>query len=298
MPQAVAVPLGAAAIGAAASMWGANKNANAQDKAAREQANLYNNWLAQRNNTAQDILSKIRAGGYDPFSKQVLESGGSSSTNTYQKSNPFITEDYKPLEGMMRGILENRLSRGSSLPPGYEANAIRTANASFDGARAAASNLAARKGLSAQQLFATATPFEAQRAGKIADIRANTPLLERQMLNEDLGAASGAISNFGKGTESRTRSNTNFSNWAEQLPDLNTLANFFMPAGPQQSTVSPFSAGGSALSSFGSSALGLAGLLGQMYANGTLGGGTGGGVPAGVVPANIGAQTSSTLYPG
>lgn len=255
----VAAPLAVAAVSAAASAYGAHKNAKAQEKSAKSQADLYNQWLAQRNTGAQDILSKLQAGGYDPFSKQVLENGSS----TTQRTNPFITENYKPLEGMMRGIMENRLARGSSLPQGYEANAIRNANSAFQGAAAAANNAAARRGLSGQQAFATASPFNSARAGQIADIRANTPLLERQMSNEDIGISKGLTESFGKGSVTKTDTR----GWSESLPDINSLTNLLLPAGPQQTTQSPYSGSGSAFSSLGGAGMSLASMLGQMYAN-------------------------------
>jgi hypothetical protein len=249
----VAVPLAVAAASAAASAYGAHKQSKQAEKAAKSQADLNNKYLTDRQAGVQDLLARLGAGGIDPFSKQRLESGGSS----YEKSNPFITEEYKGLDDMVRGVLSNRLSRGSSLPPGYEANAIRAVNEASRGASTAAQNVAARHGLSGQQAFAMASPAESARAGKIADIRGNTPLLERQMMNEDIGIEGDRQKAFGTGSESRRT----WNGWQESLPDIGGLASLLLPPGAQQSTVSPYSAGGSLFGALGQGGMAAASML-------------------------------------
>ena len=102
--------------------------------------------------------------------------------------------------------MTDRLSRGSSLPPGYEANAIRKINEASAGGAAAASNAAARKGLSGQQVFGLNAPIQTARAGAIADLRGNVPLLEREMANQDMAAEGQRQAQFGTGRETRSRS--------------------------------------------------------------------------------------------
>lgn len=226
------IPAIAMAVGAA-SNWLKNR---AQGKAQEEQAQLYNEWLKNRESGVNDIIEKLTASGNDPFASQKSTQEGtqSSTTTTSQRTSPFITPEYKKLEGQFRGILQNRLAGGSSLPAGYLGSAARGINDSFQGARVAAQNLAARRGLSGEQALSIAEPTEIARAGKIADVANQIPLLERQLQNEDINLASNLTGQFGRGQDMRGTSTTNsaFSSTALTPPNITALANLLLPPSP------------------------------------------------------------------
>lgn len=262
-------------IGAGASIYGAHKQGKQADKAAKNQADLNNLQLQAQKEAQAKILAGLEGSGINPFGINTLHGGDTRDTvsnrSYYDKSNPFVTADYAKQDALVRGILENRLTRGSSLPPGYEAGGIRKINEANAGARLAAQNAAASKGLSGAAVFGLNAPIETSRANQIADFRTQLPLLERQLMNEDIATSGNRQAQFGTGQErqgtSKERSHSEGSLWNEHGPDIGGLASLLMPPGAQQSTISPNSASGNAFSALGSSALGFAGALGQQRAN-------------------------------
>lgn len=250
------------AISGGASLLSGLFGNKAKNNQAKEQADLYNNWLKQYMGTGQGLYQQAQAGGWNPFGPQTSTSTssttGGSSTNF--RNNPFITENYKPLDELMRGIMTGRLSGGSSLPAGYASNAARGINESYEGADAAARNLAARRGLSGEQSYAVASPASRARAGALADMRGSLPLLERQMQNEDIGITQGLQAAFGTGQEGRS----NTSSWSEgqgsqtnpfSASDLSALMRVLAPPSPMQGSQTGTSGVATGLDS-------LAGLLG------------------------------------
>lgn len=250
------------AISGGASLLSGLFGNKAKNNQAKEQADLYNNWLKQYMNTGQGLYQQAQAGGWNPFGPQTSTSTSSTTggSSTSFRNNPFITENYKPLDELMRGIMTGRLSGGSSLPAGYASNAARGINESYEGADAAARNLAARRGLSGEQSYAVASPASRARAGALADMRGSLPLLERQMQNEDIGITQGLQSAFGTGQEGRS----NTSSWSEgqgsqtnpfSASDLSALMRVLAPPSPMQGSQTGTSGVATGLDS-------LAGLLG------------------------------------
>lgn len=229
------------AIAGGASLLSGLFGNRAKNNQAKEQADLYNRWLQQYQNTGQGLFNQAQAGGWNPFGPQTSTSTSSTTggSSTSFRNNPFITENYKPLDELMRGIMTGRLSGGSSLPAGYASNAARGINESFEGADTAARNLAARRGLSGEQSYAVASPVSRARAGALADMRGSLPLLERQMQNEDIGITQGLQSAFGTGQEGRSST----SSWSQgqgsqtnpfSASDLSALMRVLAPPSPQQ----------------------------------------------------------------
>ena len=247
---------------------GSYLNSRSQGKQAQSQADLYNNWLKNYQNTGQNLLGQAQAQGFNPFGPQVSTSQNQGQTsmqgNTSFSNRPTITGEYAPLDAMMRSIMSGRLAGGSSLPQGYAQNAIRGINESFEGTDQAARNLAARRGLSGEQTYAVASPNQRARAGAIADLRGSLPLLEREMQNQDIGITSGLQSAFGRGESGSSRTSqfgTSSSQGQSSNPfstgDLSQLMSVLMPPGPQQTTQTGQSALGTGFSSLG----GLLGFL-------------------------------------
>jgi hypothetical protein len=248
-------------------MYGAHKKSKQAEKAAKDQANLNNNQLSQQKMAQAKMLAGLESSGWNPFGVNKLGSSDSSqfsentvgSRDSYTKENPFTTPEYAKLDELVRGTMTDRLSRGSSLPPGYEANAIRRINEASAGGAAAANNAAARRGLSGQQVFGLNAPIQTARAGQIADLRGNVPLLERQLMNEDIAAEGSRQAQFGTGRESRThedsrsRTSGNRSGTSSRDvgPDIGALSSLLMPPGAEQSTVNPNSAAGDMFSALG-----------------------------------------------
>jgi len=291
----MAWPLIAAGAASLASSLLSNRSKNKQ---AQQQADLYNNWMKQYGQTGQNLFNQAQAGGWDPFGPKVSTSMGSTSGTSSMRggsqssfsNRPQITEEYAPLDQLMRGIMTNRLAGGSSLPAGYASNAARAINESFEGADSAARNLAARRGLSGEQSYAVASPVNRARAGALADMRGQLPLLERQMQNEDIGMTQGLQSAFGRGEAGQERNwqtgqTSSTSQGQSTTPfnagDLSALMNVLAPPSPMQGTQTGQSGVATGMDS-------LAGLLGLLAAQQGSKGGIYGGVPPGVIPTTMG----------
>ena len=300
MPLGGLVVLG---VGAGLKAYGEHKKGKQADKAAADQARLNNEEREARRLASMKILAGLEGSGWDPFGVNQLTSGstGTSTTSdvrdTYSKENPFTTAEYSKLDELVRGVMTDRLSRGSSLPPGYEANAIRKINAAAAGGDAAARNAAARKGFSGAQVFGLNAPMQATRTGQIADLRGSVPLLERQLANEDISLEGSRQAQFGTGRERTERStgrsttNSSQSGFGDRAPDIGALSSLLMPPGAQQSTVSPYSGSGNAFSALGSAAMGAA----PLFAGG--GGGAASSAGKGSTPAGQCPPNAPGVYP-
>lgn len=218
------------AISGAASLVSGLFGNKAKNDQAQEQAKLYNNWLKNYQGTAQGLYGQAQQAGWNPFGPQVSTSSSTGTTSSSSRgggtfsNKPQITQEYQPLDELMRGIMTGRLSGGSSLPQGYASSAARGINESFAGADAAARNLAARRGLSGEQTYAVASPAASARAGQLADMRAQLPLLERQMQNEDISMTQGLQSAFGRGESGQS---TNWNQGTSQSQNQGTSSNPF-----------------------------------------------------------------------
>jgi hypothetical protein len=157
---------------------------------------------------------------------------------------------------LMRNIMQGRLSNPSSLPAGYASNAARAINQSYEGADQAARNMAASRGLSGEQSYAVASPSNRARAGDLADMRGNLPLLERQMQNEDVNLAASLQNMFGKGQDTTSSQwSSGQSSGSQTNPfsasDLSALMKIMVPPSPQQGTQTGTSGVASGLDSLG-----------------------------------------------
>ena len=268
--------IAAIAASALASYLGSRSKSNA----AKDQANLYNDWRNQYSRTGSTLLNQATDAGWNPFAPKVSTMQGTnySSGGGAFNTQPVITPQYAPLDAMMRGIMSNRLASGSSLPAGYAENAIRGINESFEGADQAARNMAARRGLSGEQTYAIASPANRARAGQIADLRGSLPLLARELQNQDIGITSGLQSAFGRGesgsnTSYSTGGNFGVSTTPFGASDISALMNILVPPGPQQTTQTGISPTAEGLSSLGA----LMGFLAANQGSGQQSGGQYGG---------------------
>lgn len=254
------------AIAGGASFLSSILGSNAQNKAAKQNADLYNNWLKQYMGTGQNLYGQAQAAGWNPFGPQTSTSmGQTSGTSATQggrtySNRPIITEEYAPLDALMRQIMTGRLTSGTGLPQGYAESQARAINESYAGADAAARNAAARRGLSAEQTYATASPSNVARAGALADMRAQLPLLARQLQNEDVAMTQGLQSAFGRGEKGQERSwqtgqKTETTSGSRTDPfgasDLAALMGILAPPQPFQSGATGISTVGAGIDSLG-----------------------------------------------
>ena len=264
MPFPLALPL----IAGGASLLSGLFGNRAKSNQAKDQANLYNNWLKQYMGTGQNLFGQAQAGGWNPFGPQTSTSTGTTSSqgggSQSYSNRPVITGEYQGIDQLMRGIMTGRLSNPSSLPAGYASNQARAINQSYEGADAAARNMAASRGLSGEQAYAVASPANRARAGALADMRGNIPLLERQMQNEDIQMAQALQAAFGRGEAGQSQSstwNTGQTSGSQTNPfgadDLAMLMKVLAPPSPQQSAQTGTSGVATGLDSLG----GLLGFL-------------------------------------
>jgi len=262
-------------IAGGASLLSSIFSNRAKNKQAKEQSDLYNNWLRQYQQTGQNLFSQAQAGGWNPFGPQTSTHTGSTSSrgggSQSYSNRPVITGEYQGIDALMRNIMTGRLSNPSSLPAGYASNRARGINESYEGADAAARNLAAKRGLSGEQTYAVASPANRARAGELADMRGEIPLLERQMQNEDIQMAQALQAAFGRGEVGQSQSST----WNEgqtsgsqtnpfSASDLSALFSILRPPSPQQGSQTGQSGLSGGLDSLGA----LLGFLGSQQGAG------------------------------
>jgi len=143
----------------------------------------------------------------------VMRSQGSSNmfsntdSNFYQKSNPFVTGEYKGLEGLLKGSIEGRLRTGSDAGR-MEAQAVRNANRTFKNIGASVENRAAAMGGFGPSAGAASAALEGQRGATISDLLSQVPDRVRANQGQDLGMLQGLIESFGKGTETQGQSSS------------------------------------------------------------------------------------------
>lgn len=263
------------AIAGGASLLSSIFGNRAKQNQANEQANLYNNWLKQYMGTGQNLMQGAMGQGWNPYGPQTSTSTGTTSSqgggSQSYSNRPVITGEYQGIDALMRGIMTGRLSNPSSLPAGYASNQARAINESYEGADAAARNMAASRGLSGEQAYAIASPANRARAGALADMRGNIPLLERQMQNEDINIARGLQQAFGTGQQGQSTSSTwnqGSSSGSQTNPfsasDLSALMNVLAPKAPMQSGQTGTSGVATGLDSLG----GLLGFLASQQGGG------------------------------
>ena len=260
---AAAIIIGVA--GLAISAYSAYEASTARGDSQEEQTRLWNVYLKTRAQASQDIMNRLTAGGNDPFGPQVTRTSGTtsgtSSSSTSSSTRPVITPEYKKLEGMFRGLMEGRLARPSALPPGYAEQGARNINRSYAGGEAALRNVAARRGLSAEQTFGAGMPIQSARAGKISDFLVDVPLKERELQTQDITLAGQLAQMFGLGSQTNSttqgRTSGTSSNVMTSPPDINSLMNLLMPPGPGM--------GSSGYSASGQTGQDLAATLMQFY---------------------------------
>jgi hypothetical protein len=259
------------AIAGGASLLSSIFGNKAKQNQANESANLYNNWLKQYMGTGQNLMANAQAQGWNPYGPQTSTSQGttSSSGGGSQSMTPTITGNYQGIDSLMRNIMQGRLGNPSSLPAGYASNQARAINQSYEGADQAARNMAASRGLSGEQSYAIASPANRARAGALADMRGNLPLLERQMQNEDVQLAANLQKMFGTGQDTTSSQwSSGQSSGSQTNPfsasDLSALMKIMVPPSPQQGTQTGTSGLATGLDSIG----GLMGFLASQQKSG------------------------------
>ena len=211
----------------------------------------------------------------------------SSTSSTYTKQNPFITGEYSGVHGLAKGLVENRLKAGGSLPEGFKAAGLRATNRAFANPSAGAENLAAGQGSFGAPAEASFAASDAARRGKIADFLSSVPMLERQQQTEDINLANSMTEMFGKGMESRsTTSQSGESYTTGQLPPgQEFLLNAFL-----QSQAAKYGGAGAPvkegfMGTLGSGISSASQMFGMMYGAGAFGKGRGSvGMPKDGIP--------------
>jgi hypothetical protein len=234
------------------------KNKSA-DEAKKAEMLMYNEWLKDRSQTADDIAAKLAERGVDIYGPQIStttqQGGGTSQSFTRgtqdstTSNRPIITEEYQPMEQQLRSLIEGRLGKGQfsneELVSRTLANRVRAVNRASAGAEQSVLNKVGRQGGGALKLAGGLAPLAASRAGQIADIAGNIPMEARGLENEDLARAQGAIGAFGRGDLSRTRGTTTSSTTGSNTysggststapPNFSALFNTFAAPSPTSS---------------------------------------------------------------
>lgn len=264
----MAIPL----IGAGLSLLGGILGNRSANKAAKDQARLNNQYIAQQNAARQSILEGLKAKGYDPFGPQTTtRQGGSSGTSSMRgtsrtrgttKTTRTVNAENQAAENMLRGRIEGRLANKAGVSQGEILNQIANINRGSAAAQRAIANKVAGRGLSGAQAAGAYTPAEMGRTAEINNFLASIPTLARQRQAEDEAAASGFLAeragtqqDVDQTTDTSQFGTTSSSDWGSATggPDIGALTTLFMPTGgPQQSTQTGQSSLAGALSGIGS----------------------------------------------
>lgn len=149
------------------------------------------------------IPGSEQGGGGGSSSESTTNFGQTQTTD--MSTFPFITDQYKGIEGLLRARVMDRLLQGSSLPVGYEEQGIADINKTYDATNRGVSNQLLNMGLMDSK-GPTATALStvgAARAGDIGRFRTQLPLQERQMANEDMNLSAQIMDLFGKGQRTK-----------------------------------------------------------------------------------------------
>lgn len=238
MPLPVAAPIAMGAASLLASIFG-QKSQNKQSQRAyddaRRQIAEYEGRYGDYQKMLQGFFGAGGQGAANLFGPQTTTTTGASSSNEFFKNNPFVTQEYGPLAGMLRKTYEGRLAKGSSLPLGYAESRARGINASYAGPKAAEANALARRGISSSATFGS--PTDTARRGAILDLQAQLPLLSRDLQNQDLAAAQGLTAQFGLGQEGRRRSTTQSSQETMSPANIAAILQYFGMLAPPSPTI-------------------------------------------------------------
>jgi hypothetical protein len=144
----------------------------------------------------------IKAGGGLASLIGGLFGHNSSSTSS---TTPTLAPQYSPLEQLVLGRVQARLQNPTGLPAGYATGGIRQINSTYDTIDQTLANRLTERGLASSPVAGAAeAKLQVSRAGDIGTFRANLPLVERQLQNEDLNAAAGLLSQARGSTTSAT----------------------------------------------------------------------------------------------
>jgi len=198
----------------------------------QSQMNVANRQIDQNqanyNRYLQMIQGMVGDSGYDFLAPKTTTTTGTTAgsgtsttrgtSHTDQLVSPELSPEYKKMEGLWKGIMENQMTQ--ALPPGMAEQAARDVNRSAAGAEAATRNYAASHGgLSGDAVAGRIAPIESARAGKIADLSVSLPLAERAQQREAVDLSSKLAQIFGLGH--RTVGDTTM----DSTTDTNSLTN-------------------------------------------------------------------------
>ncbi len=143
--------------------------------------------------------------------RRTFSNQGTTSGTTTQ--GPLqLGSEYAGLQNAIMPMIMKRLSSPSSLPRGFAENRIAGINRTHDLAKQSVGNNITARGLGSSPIAGAAdTRSEMGRISDIVGFQNTIPTLERQMQNEDLGAAMGML-DFGRSLAGRTTTTSGTSN--------------------------------------------------------------------------------------
>lgn len=178
-------------------------------------------------------------GGGIPWESLIKWGGGLASfigglfghdSSTTSSTTPTLAPQYSPLEQLVLGRITARLQNPTGLPAGYATGGIRQINSTYDAIGQTLNNRLSARGLASSPVAGAAeTKLQTSRGGDIGTFRANLPLVERQMQNEDLNAAAGILSQ-GRGSTT-TGTSTTGGGAAGGFSDLATYIGYLYGTG-------------------------------------------------------------------
>lgn len=125
--------------------------------------------------------------------------GGLFGNKSEQSQSSTLDPAYGPLQQLLLKHIQSRLTNPSGLPAGYETGGVRDINKSYDLTEQNLGNRLTASGLSSSPIAGNAYgQSQRARAGDIGTFRANLPLVQRQLQDQDLNLASSLL-NFGRG---------------------------------------------------------------------------------------------------
>ncbi len=151
------------------------------------------------------ILSSLTSliPGVGPLISTGIAGIGGALSNTQgartSTSMPTITPGYQSLADLLKARALSRLNMGTDMG-GYTAGGINNINGAFDNAAIGTNAGLEARGLATSPVAAAvAGHANTARAGDIATFLNSIPLLQRQLQNQDMAAATGQVADFGRG---------------------------------------------------------------------------------------------------
>ena len=246
MPIPIGIPIAAMAIKGIADFF-SNKSKADAEKAARV---MYNEWLKDRSQTAQDIAAKLAERGIDIYGPQVTTtsasgtSSGTSQSRTVSDTSQVVDPAQAEMKALLEKIIMGKLGTPEQITEGEKAAMLERIGAGERAGLTDVTNRAAKMNLGGTSLQSAmlSNPVTSAANYQRSQYLGSEVPGQNRLLGDKSRAEAFGLMNAWKGAKnvSNTRGSTTgtFSNTGTTTapPNYSSLLSFLAPPAPGAST--------------------------------------------------------------